>query len=281
MRHQRIVVKVGSSSLVTAQGGLCAERVAYISEELAALSRAGAEVLLVSSGAIAAGFPALGYPARPRETHERQASAAVGQALLMQAYIAELAGRGITAAQILLTGIELHQPHRRSAVGRAVEELLGRGAIPIFNENDSVPVGDVPFGDNDRLSALMASLVGADRLLIFTDTDGLYTADPRCDPLARRILRVETVDDALIRMAGGAGSVGTGGMRSKLEAARLAAHSGVEVFIGKADRAGDVATAAKGRGRGTAFARRQRPGPSAAPIVLREGRPLRAVASSD
>lgn len=253
-RHKRIVVKVGSSSLTSADGGLDAERVAYIADELAALIHGGTEVLLVSSGAIAAGYPALGYTERPGTRHERQASAAVGQALLMQAYIEPLASRGLTAAQILLTGVELVQPTRRNSVGRTIEELLKRGVVPIFNENDSVPVGEIQVGDNDRLAALIANLVGADRLLIFTDTDGLYTADPQKDPNSTRIEEVDVIDDALLEIAGGAGSsVGTGGMRSKLEAARIATGGGVNVFIGKADQLGDVAAAATGDGRGTVF----------------------------
>lgn len=252
---RRIVVKIGSSSLAAASGGLNRDSFAYFASELAALHREGVQVLLVSSGAIAAGFKAVGYETRPKLVHEKQAAAAVGQALLMQAYQEAFAPYGIAAAQILLTRPDFSHRERAQNAQRTIEELLRQQAVPIINENDTVAVDEIKFGENDSLSALVANLVKATGLYILTDIEGLFTADPRKDPSAVRIDHVEVISEELYRIAGGAGSaVGTGGMRSKIEAARIAMGGGVPTFVGRSTEPGDLIAAVDGRGRGTYFA---------------------------
>ncbi len=251
---KRIVVKIGSSSLTSEQGGLNRDQVKFFADELASLHAEGHQVLLVTSGAIAAGFRRLGYATRPKLVHEKQAAAAVGQALLMQAYQEALGASGIAAAQILLTRPDFSNRGRAQNATRTIEELLKQQAIPIINENDTVAVDEIKFGENDSLSALVANLVKADGLYILTDMDGLYTGDPRKMPEAVRIESVDTLTEELYQMAGGAGSsVGTGGMRSKLDAARIAMRGGVPLFVGRVSESGDLQTAAAGRGKGTYF----------------------------
>lgn len=251
---KRIVVKIGSSSLTGSQGGLNHDAIAYFARELAAMYKQGYQPLLVTSGAVAAGFSAIGYTQRPKKLHEKQASAAVGQALLMRAYQEALAEYGHVAAQILLTRTDFHSRKRIGSAVMTIEELLERGILPIFNENDTVSVDELKFGDNDTLSALVANLVKADRLVILTDMDGLYSADPRHDPEAVKYTMIDEIDDDIYQMAGGAGSsVGTGGMRSKLDAARIATRGGVPVFVGRAKEDGDLQAAAEGGGKGTHF----------------------------
>lgn len=254
---KRIVVKIGSSSLTTGEGGLDRERVRFYASELGQLHAAGHQVLLVTSGAVAAGFRRIGYKSRPKLVHEKQAAAAVGQALLMEAYQEAFAGgeHGVTVAQILLTRPDFGHRSRAQNAQRTIEELLRQRVLPIINENDTVAVDELKFGDNDSLSALVASLVKADGLFILTDTDGLYTADPRKSPDAVKIARVDVISEELYRIAGGAGSdVGTGGMRSKIEAARIAMSGGVPTFVGRVSEKGDLTAATKGTGRGTYFA---------------------------
>lgn len=252
---RRIVVKIGSSSLAGEAGGLNRDSFAYFAAEIASLHRQGVQTLLVSSGAIAAGYRAVGYETRPKLVHEKQAAAAVGQALLMQAYQEAFAPYGIAAAQILLTRPDFSQRQRALNAQRTIEELLRQGVVPIINENDTVAVDEIKFGENDSLSALVANLVKATGLYILTDIEGLFTADPRKDASAVRIDRVEVISDELYRIAGGAGSsVGTGGMRSKIEAARIAMGGGVPTFVGRSTEPGDLLAAVEGRGKGTYFA---------------------------
>lgn len=252
---RRIVIKIGSSSLASAEGGLLRERVRFYAAEIEAVRRAGWQVLIVSSGAVAAGFRRLGYPSRPQHVHEKQAAAAVGQALLMQAYQEAFGEYGAAVAQILLTRPDFSDRTRARNAMATIEELLRLGAVPVINENDTVAVDEIRFGDNDTLSALTATLVKASGLYLLTDTDGLYTADPRRDPDARKIDRVEAISEDLLRIAGGAGTaVGTGGMRSKIEAARIAVAGGVPTFIGRVAETGDLAAALRGEGKGTYFA---------------------------
>ncbi|KIL34793.1 gamma-glutamyl kinase [Cohnella kolymensis] len=251
---ERIVVKIGSSSLTSAEGGLNREQVRFFAGELAALQQSGKQILLVTSGAIAAGFRRIGYAARPKLVHEKQAAAAVGQALLMQAYQEAFAAHGIQVAQILLTRPDFSDRSRARNARRTIEELLKQRVVPVINENDTVAVNEIKFGDNDSLSALAANMVKADGLFILTDMDGLYTADPRKSPEAVRIERVDVLSDELYRIAGGAGtSVGTGGMRSKIEAARIAMQGGVPMFVGRVTEPGELQQAANGAGRGTYF----------------------------
>ncbi|QJD82473.1 glutamate 5-kinase [Cohnella herbarum] len=252
---KRIVVKIGSSSLTSDEGGLNRQHVRFFADELASLHADGHQVLLVTSGAIAAGFRRLGYSSRPKLVHEKQAAAAVGQALLMEAYQEALNASGVIAAQILLTRPDFSNRSRAQNATRTIEELLKQQAIPIINENDTVAVDEIKFGENDSLSALVANLVKADGLYILTDMDGVYTGDPRKVPDAVRIERVEVLSDELYRIAGGAGSsVGTGGMRSKIEAARIAMQGGVPLFVGRVSEPGDLLAAVAGHGKGTYFA---------------------------
>lgn len=255
---ERIVVKIGSSSLTSDEGGLNRERIGFFSGELAALYEAGYQVLLVTSGAVAAGFRRIGYETRPKLIHEKQAAAAVGQALLMQAYQEAFAGcgpaGGIGVAQILLTRADFSNRKRISNALMTIEELLRQRIIPIINENDTVSTDELKFSDNDTLSSLVANLVKAKHLLILTDTDGLYTEDPRFNPDARRIERVGQISDDIMKFAGDSGSsVGTGGMRSKIEAARVAMRGGVPAFVGRVKEPGDLALAVQGSGKGTYF----------------------------
>ncbi len=252
--NQTIVVKIGSSSLASDEGGLNRDHIHYFARELSSLIDAGYTPLLVTSGAVAAGFRAIGYEKRPKLLHEKQAAAAVGQALLMQAYHESFAEFGKGVAQILLTRYDFSDRKRINNAQMTIEELMRRGILPIINENDTVSVGELKFGDNDSLSALVANLVKADQLVIITDMDGLYTDDPRKNSSAKKIERVEEISEELVQIAGGAGTgIGTGGMRSKIEAARIAMRGGVPVFIGRASAAGDLMLAVKGHGRGTYF----------------------------
>lgn len=253
---ERIIVKIGSSSLTSEEGGLNRERIAYFAKELAALHKQGCSVILVTSGAVAAGFRQIGYSSRPKAVHEKQAAAAVGQALLMQAYQEAFSQFGIVAAQILLTRADFSKPKRIQNALMTIEELLRLRTIPIINENDTVATDELvlKFGDNDNLSALVAAMTKAVQLVIITDMDGLYTEDPRVNPQAVKIDRVDEISEEIMKLAGGAGSsVGTGGMRSKIEAARIAMRGGVPAFIGKVQQAGDLALAVSGSGKGTYF----------------------------
>ncbi|MGO4269083.1 glutamate 5-kinase [Paenibacillus sp. TAF58] len=251
---QRIVVKIGSSSLTSDTGGLNPNKIRFFASELAQLKQDGHQVLLVTSGAVAAGFTSLGYRTRPKVLHEKQAAAAVGQALLMQAYHEAFASHGISVAQILLTRYDFSNRKRVQNALMTIDELLQRGVVPIINENDTVSVDELKFGDNDTLSALVGNLVKANKLIIITDMDGLYTDDPRKNANAQRIDRVDAISDELFSFAGGSGSsVGTGGMRSKVEAARIAMRGGVPVFIGRVLEPGDLLHAVDGSGKGTYF----------------------------
>jgi glutamate 5-kinase len=254
MSQQKLVVKIGSSSLTSGEGGLSRNSINFFARELALAHTAGHSVILVTSGAVAAGFRQIGYSTRPKNLHEKQASAAVGQALLMQAYQEAFGTHGIGVAQILLTRSDFSNRKRIHNAMMTMDELLRRGIIPIINENDTVAVDELKFGDNDTLSALVANLVKASQLIIITDMDGLYTEDPRKNPSATRIDRVGQISEDIYRSAGGAGStVGTGGMRSKIEAARIAMRGGVPLFIGKVSEDGDLLLALDGAGRGTYF----------------------------
>ncbi len=229
---RRIVVKVGSS-LVTNEGrGVDAEAIGNWSRQLAALAAQGREVVMVSSGAIAEGMKRLGWAARPKELHELQAAAAVGQMGLVQMYETRLREHGMASAQVLLTHADLADRERYLNARSTLITLLGLKVIPVINENDTVVNDEIRFGDNDTLGALVANLVDADAYVILTDQRGLYTADPRKDPQARFVDEATAGDPELERMAGGAGSaIGRGGMLTKILAAKRAAGSGTSTVI--------------------------------------------------
>jgi len=229
---RRIVVKVGSS-LVTDEGrGVDAQAIGLWCRQMAALARQGREVVMVSSGAIAEGMKRLGWTARPKELHELQAAAAVGQMGLAQIYETQLRAYGLGSAQVLLTHADLADRERYLNARSTLLTLLSLKVVPVINENDTVVNDEIKFGDNDTLGALVANLIEADALVILTDQKGLYAADPRKDPSARFIHEAEAGSPELELMAGGAGSsIGRGGMITKVLAAKRAARSGASTVI--------------------------------------------------
>jgi glutamate 5-kinase len=231
-QSKRIVVKVGSS-LVTNQGtGLDMGALGNWAKQIATLRTQGCEVVLVSSGAIAEGMQRLGWKQRPSAVHELQAAAAVGQMGLVQAYESCFRQHQLNAAQVLLTHADLADRERYLNARSTLRTLLKLGVIPIINENDTVVTDEIKFGDNDTLGALVANLIEADALIILTDQDGLYTADPRKDTRATLISVALAGDAKLEAMAGGAGShIGRGGMITKVLAAKRAARSGAHTVI--------------------------------------------------
>ena len=243
----RIVVKVGSSSI----SGDAAWRIPVLVEALAAAHARGAEIVLVSSGAIATGIPFLQLEARPTDLATQQAAAAVGQNVLVYRYQEALRPHGIVAGQVLLTTGDLEHPTSRSNARRAMERLLGLRVLPIVNENDTVATQEIRFGDNDRLGALVAQLVGADALVLLSDVESLYTRPPS-DPAAEPLDVVAAGAD-LSGLEFGAtvvNGVGTGGAATKVSAARLASASGIGVLVTSADL---VAEALSGAEIGTWF----------------------------
>ena len=238
---RRVVVKVGSSSLTTTAGGIDPDRVSRLVDALAACRARGAEVVLVSSGAIAAGLAPLDLPRRPRDLATQQAAAAVGQGLLVHRYNEELARHGITAGQVLLTVDDVtRRSHYRNAY-RTFAKLLELGVLPVVNENDTVATTEIRFGDNDRLAALVAHLVHADLLLLLSDVDGLYDGDPSRDgaTLLGEVSTEADLDAVHVGRSGGAG-IGTGGMQTKVEAARIATGAGIPVVLTSADQAAEA-----------------------------------------
>jgi glutamate 5-kinase len=229
---RRIVVKVGSS-LVTNEGrGLDFNAIGESCTQLAALVKDGREVIMVSSGAIAEGMKRLGWAVRPKTIHELQAAAAVGQMGLIQAYETKLRENGIGSAQVLLTHADLADRERYLNARSTLLALLQLGVVPVINENDTVVIDEIKFGDNDTLGSLVANLVEADALIILTDQRGLYTADPRKNPAAEFVHVGKAGDPALEAMAGGVGSsIGSGGMITKILAAKRAAGSGASTVI--------------------------------------------------
>lgn len=254
MSRERVVIKFGSSSLTVEDGGLDKQKITEYVEQIASLKNEGYAPVIVSSGAVAAGYSQIGYRKRPKLLQQKQAAAAVGQALLMQVYQELFAQHGIVVAQLLLTRTDLTDRVRCLNAFNTLEELLNQGVIPIINENDSVSVDELKFGDNDSLSSFVANLVKAKHLIIVTDTNGLYTADPRKDPTAQRLKRVDKISEEIIQLAGGVGSsVGTGGMRTKIEAARVALFGGISVYIGKLSSSSTLKEILLGTGDGTYF----------------------------
>ena len=229
---KRIVVKVGSSLLTSLENGLARREIGQYCREIALLMAAGREVILVSSGSIAEGCKRLGWSGRPEEVHRLQAAAAVGQIGLMQAYEEALQAHGCGSAMILLTHDDLADRQRYLNARATLKTLTDMSVVPIINENDTVATDEIRFGDNDTLGALVANLIEADLLVILTDVQGLLSTDPRVDATAERVESALATDETLTNLVGeGAGTMGSGGMVTKLKAARLAARSGAHTLI--------------------------------------------------
>jgi glutamate 5-kinase len=235
---RRVVVKVGSSSLTTLAGGIDPDRVRALVDTLGVVRNTGTELVLVSSGAIAAGLAPLGLARRPRDLATQQAAASVGQGLLVHRYTEGFARHGVTVGQVLLTVDEVtRRTHYRNAY-RTLAKLLELGTLPIVNENDTVATSEIRFGDNDRLAALVAHLVHADLLVLLSDVVGLYDGDPS-QPGTRMLSEVSGAEDLLGVQVGRSGraGLGTGGMATKVEAARIATGAGIPVVLTSAEQA--------------------------------------------
>jgi glutamate 5-kinase len=261
----RLVVKLGTAVVTTEDSELAAARLAEIVHGIAQERKAGRELVLVTSGAVGMGMRLLGLRQRPRSLGLRQACAAVGQGHLMAAYAEAFAKQGLVAAQVLLTQEDLGDRDRALCVRTTLMRLLELGAIPVLNENDSVSIrelvehqrrsGTQPpmriFGDNDGLAARVAVALDADLLVLLTNVDGLYTANPKVDPQAERVPYLASVDESALGSASGTSSAGTGGMMSKLEAARVATAEGTSVVIANGSQSGILAKILAGEDVGT------------------------------
>ena len=255
----RIVVKVGTSTLTHATGRLNIRRVEALCKVLSDLKNAGHEIILVSSGAIGMGVGKLMLTSRPTDMPTKQAAAAVGQCELMYVYDKLFSEYHHTVAQILLTGSDVENPQRHDNFRNTMFRLLELGALPIVNENDTVVTDEIAVGDNDTLGAVVAVSVAADLLVLLSDIDGLYTADPHKHPDARLIDRVETITPEIAALAGGKGSaLGTGGMATKLSAAKLATEAGTDMIIANGPHPELLYEIADGNAVGTRFVAKER-----------------------
>ncbi|AHD19334.1 glutamate 5-kinase [Rhodococcus pyridinivorans] len=251
--HARsVVVKIGSSAITSLVGGLDRGRLDRLVDAIEARIRTGSSVIVVSSGAVGAGLAPLGLTSRPRDLATKQAAASVGQLTLAHAWGTSFARYDRTVGQVLLTADDIGRRTQHRNAQRTLDRLRSLGAVPVVNENDTVATVELRFGDNDRLAALVAHLIGADALILLSDVDGLYDGDPRKGS-ANLIPEVRTPEDLDGVVAGSGGALGTGGMASKLSAARLAADSGVPVLLAAASQADRALGAADV---GTAFAAR-------------------------
>lgn len=254
MKQPLIVYKVGTSSLTLPDGSIDINKIINITNQLATLHQAGYQLVLVSSGSIAAGFRRLGFSKRPTRIAEKQASAAVGQGLLIEEYTKYLLKHHIVSAQVLLTQDDFADQRRYRNAANALQVLISNHVIPIINENDTIAIEEIKVGDNDTLSAQVASLLKADLLVLLTDVDGLYSANPSKNPEAQFFDRIEEITPELFEMAGEAGSKnGTGGMTTKLIAANLATKAGTPVFICSSKNPNAIVEAATQQNKGTLF----------------------------
>ena len=265
MKKQRIVVKVGTSTLTHDSGSLNLRSMEHLVRALADLHGCGNEIILVTSGAIAVGTARLGLSERPRELRMKQAAAAVGQCRMMHIYDKLFGEYNRSVAQILLTGDDVENPDRAEHLRSTFSALLEMGVIPVVNENDSVSSAEIEtgrhkvLGDNDTLSAIVDALCQADLLVLLSDIDGLYDADPRTHPDAKRFHQVKDLTPEILEMAGGAGTWrGTGGMATKLSAARIAMESGCDMVITNGARPEDLYGIVEGQDIGTRFLARKK-----------------------
>ncbi|SFG77454.1 glutamate 5-kinase [Desulfotomaculum arcticum] len=252
-RIQRLVVKIGSSSLTYPTGKLNIEQIEQLVRQLADLHNRGTDVLLVTSGAVGAGVGKLGLPRRPRTIPEKQAAASVGQGMLLHMYEKIFAEYGVVVGQVLLTREDFADRRRFLNARNTLQTMLGYNIIPVINENDTVAVDEIKLGDNDTLSAMVGGLVDADLLVLLSDIDGLYDGNPGT-PGAKIISEVREINDQIERLAGGAGTaVGTGGMITKIHAARVAMHSGLVTIIARASEKDIIRRLVAGEPVGTIF----------------------------
>lgn len=250
----RLVVKVGTSTLAHATGRLNIRHVEELVKVLSDLKNAGHQVILVSSGAIGMGVGKLNLPGKPADMPGKQAAAAVGQCELMYTYDRLFTQYDHTVAQILLTGEDVEDPDRRQNFENTMERLLELNVLPVINENDTIATSEISVGDNDTLSAIVAACVRADLLVLLSDIEGLYTADPRKDPEAKLIPVVEEITPEILALAGGAGSsLGTGGMATKLKAAQLVNSRGCQMVITNGERPSRLYDIVEGKPVGTRF----------------------------
>ena len=250
----RIVVKVGTSTLAHSTGRMNIRHVEDLVKVLSDLKNAGHEMILVSSGAIGMGVGKLNLPGKPSDMPTKQAAAAVGQCELMYTYDRLFLQYNHTVAQILLTGEDVDHAERRENFENTMERLLELGALPIINENDTVATSEIKVGDNDTLGAIVARCVKADLLVLLSDIEGLYTADPRKDPSAKLIPVVEEVTPEIEALAGGVGSgLATGGMATKLRAAKMVAEVGCDMIITNGEHPEVLYDIAEGKAVGTRF----------------------------
>ena len=255
---KRIVIKVGSSTITYGNGKRNFSRIDRLAREIADLANQGKEIILVSSGAVAVGVDRLGLPAKPKTIPGKQAAAAVGQGVLMHTYEKIFAEYGQIVAQVLLTRVDSVDRHRYTNSRNTFLALLEHKVIPIVNENDVVAIDELKIGDNDNLSALVAGIVDADLLIILSDIDGLYTANPQKDPNAKLVPEVTDITPEIEASAGDAGSkVGTGGMFTKIQAAKMATSSGINMVIASGEEKDAISRILEGEEIGTLFVSRE------------------------
>ena len=253
-KASKIVFKVGTSTLTHESGKTNLRAMESLVQVLCDLANEGKKIVLVTSGAIGMGVGKLGLSARPTDTAGKQAAATVGQCELMFMYDKMFSQFGHTVGQLLITKEDVEDEKRCGNLKRAFSKLFDFGAIPIINENDAVAVDEIVYGDNDSLSAVVATLVGADALVILTETDGLYTANPLTDKNARRVETVDEITDEIRSFASGDGTaLGTGGMTTKLHAAEIAADAGIDTYIIKGSDARIIYDLIDGKSTGTHF----------------------------
>lgn len=250
----RIVIKIGTSTLAHSTGHLNIRRVEELCKVISDIKNAGNQVIMVSSGAIGMGFGKLGLPERPKDIPTKQAAAAVGQCELMYIYDKLFSEYNHTVAQLLITGEDVENEVRHTNFSNTLARLMELDAIPIINENDTVATKEIVIGDNDTLAAIVAQSVKADKLVLLSDIDGLYTADPHVDPNAKLIQTINKVDDSVFALAGVSKSnLGTGGMITKLEAAKICMDCGCDMIITNGNDPENLYAIMDGKPVGTTF----------------------------
>lgn len=250
----KVIIKVGTSTLAHPTGRLNIKRIEQLCKTMSDLKNAGHEIILVSSGAIGMGVGKIGLGERPKDTAGKQAAAAVGQCELMYTYDKLFSEYHHTVAQILLTAEDLRQEKRHENFTNTMNKLLELQVLPIINENDTVSTEEIEIGDNDTLAAIVAVSIGADLLILLSDIDGLFTADPHKDPHAKLITKVETLDESILALGGEKGSAfGTGGMMTKLRAASITTEAGCDMVIANGSKPDILYDILDGKKVGTRF----------------------------